>query len=141
MDIAIIIVANKDDTHVNYIIQWLHHNLDVIVEKPMATTAHDCKRIIDAESTSEGDVTVTFNYRYSPIHTKIKELILEGKVGKITSIDLNWYIDTYHGSSYFQRWNRDREFSGGLSIHKSSHHFDLVNWWTGQKPVEAFAFG
>ena len=31
--------------------------------------------------------------------------------------------------------------SGGLSIHKSTHHFDLVNWWIGQKPVEAFAYG
>lgn len=34
-----------------------------------------------------------------------------------------------------------REYSGGLSIHKSSHHFDLVNWWLEQTPVEAFAFG
>jgi len=137
----VVIVASRDDTHVDYILQTLKYNLDVIVEKPMATTAEDSRKIMEAESNSDGKVIVTFNYRYSPIHTKIKELILEGKVGKITSIDLNWYIDTYHGSSYFQRWNRDREFSGGLSIHKSSHHFDLVNWWTDQKPVEAFAFG
>ncbi|GIN57054.1 putative oxidoreductase YteT [Lederbergia ruris] len=137
----IVIVASRDDTHVDYILQALQKDLDVIVEKPMATTAEDCKRIMDAEATSKGNVTVTFNYRYSPIHTRIKELILEGKVGRITSIDLNWYIDTYHGSSYFQRWNRMREFSGGLSIHKSSHHFDLINWWTEQTPVEIFAFG
>src|SRR5699024_437597 len=137
----VVIGASRDDTHVDYILQALKHNLDVIVEKPMATTAEDSKKIMDAEASSDGKVTVTFNYRYSPIHTKIKEMILEGKVGKVTSIDLNWYIDTFHGSSYFKRWNRMREFSGGLSIHKSSHHFDLVNWWTGQTPVEAFAFG
>ncbi|WP_041085951.1 Gfo/Idh/MocA family protein [Jeotgalibacillus soli] len=137
----VIIVTGRDDTHINYILQALVHDLDVITEKPMATTAEDCKRIMDAELSSKGKVTVTFNYRYSPFHTKIKEQILEGKIGRITSIDLNWYIDTYHGSSYFQRWNRLRKFSGGLSIHKSSHHFDLVNWWIGQKPVEVFAFG
>ncbi|MEK3888342.1 Gfo/Idh/MocA family protein [Bacillus sp. FSL K6-3431] len=137
----VIIVASRDDTHVDYILQGLNKNLDIIVEKPMATTAEDCKRIIEAEAASNGKVTVTFNYRYSPIHMKIKELIISNKIGKITSIDLNWYIDTYHGSSYFQRWNRMREFSGGLSVHKSSHHFDLVNWWTNQKPVEVFAFG
>jgi predicted dehydrogenase len=136
-----VIVAGRDDTHVDYILQALGHDLDVIVEKPMATTAEDCYRIMAAEEKSKGRVTVTFNYRYAPIHTKIKELILEGKLGRITSIDLNWYIDTYHGASYFKRWNRMREFSGGLSIHKSSHHFDLVNWWIDQKPVDAFAYG
>ncbi|MFD0679117.1 MULTISPECIES: Gfo/Idh/MocA family protein [unclassified Paenibacillus] len=137
----VIIVTGRDDTHAGYIISALEHDLDVLTEKPMATTGADCRRIMDAEAKSKGKVTVTFNYRYAPIHTKIKEMVLEGKLGRITSVDLNWYIDTYHGASYFKRWNRVREVSGGLSIHKSSHHFDLVNWWIGQKPVEAFAFG
>lgn len=136
-----IIVTSRDDTHVKYILKALEHDLDVITEKPMTTTAHDSRRVMEAEKKSKGKVTVTFNYRYSPYHMKIKELILSGKVGRVTSVDLNWYIDTYHGSSYFQRWNRKREYSGGLSIHKSSHHFDLVNWWLDQKPVEVFAFG
>jgi predicted dehydrogenase len=137
----VIIVTGRDDTHVTYILKALQHDLDVLSEKPMATTGADCRRIMDAESKSKGKVTVAFNYRYAPIHSRIKELVLEGKVGRVTSVDLNWYIDTYHGASYFKRWNRVREHSGGLSIHKSSHHFDLVNWWTGQQPVEVFAFG
>ncbi|SDL82823.1 Gfo/Idh/MocA family protein [Sediminibacillus halophilus] len=137
----VIIVASRDDTHVDYILKALEKDINVITEKPMTTSALDSKRVMEAEARSKGKVTVTFNYRYSPYHMRIKELILAGKVGRITSVDLNWYIDTYHGSSYFQRWNRLREFSGGLSIHKSSHHFDLVNWWLDQKPVEAFAFG
>jgi predicted dehydrogenase len=137
----VILVTGRDDTHVTYIIKALQHDLDVLSEKPMATTGADCQRIIEAERSSRGKVTVAFNYRYTPIHSRIKELVLEGKVGRITSVDLNWYIDTYHGASYFKRWNRIREQSGGLSIHKSSHHFDLVNWWTGQQPAEVFAFG
>lgn len=138
-DVAI--VAGRDDTHVDYVIQGLKAGLDIITEKPMATTAADCQRIIEAESQSNGRVTVTFNYRYNPIHMKIKELISSRRLGRVTSVDLNWYIDTFHGSSYFQRWNRKRAFSGGLSVHKSSHHFDLVNWWIDQKPIEVFAYG
>ena len=136
-----VIVTGRDDTHVDYVVAALAHDLDVIVEKPMATTAADSRRIIEAEARSKGTVKVTFNYRYSPVHTRIKELIAEGRLGRITSVDLNWYIDTYHGSSYFQRWNRKREQSGGLSIHKSSHHFDLVRWWIDQQPLEVFAYG
>lgn len=137
----ILLVAGRDDTHVNYILKGLQHHLTVITEKPMVTNVKDVKKVIDAEAKSNGKVIVAFNYRYNPFHRKIKEMILEDKLGRITSIDLNWYIDTYHGASYFKRWNRRRDFSGGLSIHKSTHHFDLVNWWINQNPVEVFAFG
>lgn len=136
-----VIVTSRDDTHVDYIIQGLEHDLDIISEKPMVTTCTDANRVMEAEKKSKGKVTVAFNYRYNPFHRKIKEMILDGKLGRITSIDLNWYIDTYHGASYFKRWNRMREFSGGLSVHKSTHHFDLVNWWIDQKPEQVFAYG
>jgi predicted dehydrogenase len=119
----------------------LQKQVDVITEKPMVTNAADAYKVMKAEAESSAKVIVTFNYRYSPFHRKIKEMIMEGRVGRITSVDLNWYIDTFHGSSYFRRWNRDRNFSGGLSIHKSTHHFDLVNWWLDQKPEEVFAYG
>lgn len=137
----VIIVAGSDHTHADYIVRGLELDLEVISEKPMVTNSAECKRVLDAQSKSKGKLIVAFNYRYMPIHTRIKELILEGKVGRITSIDLNWYLDSYHGASYFKRWNRMRSNSGGLSIHKSSHHFDLVNWWIDQTPVEAFAYG
>ncbi|WP_366160115.1 Gfo/Idh/MocA family oxidoreductase [Bacillus infantis] len=136
-----VIVAGRDDTHVDYILRSLKKQVDVITEKPMVTNAADAYKVMKAEAESDAKVIVTFNYRYSPFHRKIKEMILESKVGRITSVDLNWYIDTFHGSSYFRRWNRDRNFSGGLSIHKSTHHFDLVNWWLDQKPEEVFAYG
>lgn len=137
----VVIVAGADHTHADYIVKGLEHHLEVISEKPMVTSGADCKRVLDAQNHSSGKLYVTFNYRYSPIHTRIKELILEGRVGRVTSVDLNWYLDTYHGASYFKRWNRKRSNSGGLSIHKSTHHIDLVNWWIDQKPVEAFAYG
>lgn len=137
----VLIVASRDDTHADYIIKGLENDLDVITEKPMVTTVEDARKVLKSEAKSKGKVTVTFNYRYSPFHRKIKELLLENKIGRITSVDLNWYIDTYHGASYFKRWNRQRQYSGGLSVHKSTHHFDLVNWWLDQHPVEVFAFG
>ncbi len=136
-----VIVASRDDTHIDYILRGLALDLNIITEKPMVTNADDAVKVMEAETKSKGTVTVTFNYRYNPYHRKIKEMIIAGKIGRITSVDLNWYIDTYHGASYFKRWNRKREHSGGLSVHKSTHHFDLVNWWIDQLPVEVFAYG
>ena len=137
----VIIATGVDCTHVDYILKALAHDLDVITEKPMATTGEDCRKIVEAEKRSKGKVTCTFNFRYPPVHRRMRELILEDKIGRITNIDLTWYVDTKHGSSYFNRWNRMRENSGGLSIHKSSHHFDLVNWLIDGVPEAVHAFG
>jgi predicted dehydrogenase len=137
----VVLVTSVDATHARYILKALERDVNVIVEKPMVTTGEDCRRVMNAEAASSASVTVTFNARYPAAHQKIKELIVSGAVGRVTSARLNWDIDTYHGASYFKRWNREREKSGGLSIHKATHHFDLVGWLIDQAPVEAFAYG
>ena len=86
-------------------------------------------------------MVVTFNYRYAPKHQKIKEVLLSGAIGKVTSVDFSWYLDIRHGADYFRRWHRLREKSGSLWVHKATHHFDLVNWWLDAEPVEVSAFG
>ena len=136
-----VIVTGKDCTHFEYIIKALAADLDVICEKPMCVNTREVVEVIRAERKSKGRVICTFNYRYNPVHRKIREMILSGAVGRVTHVDLNWYIDIRHGSSYFNRWNRLRENSGSLSIHKSSHHFDLVNWWIDGIPETVHAMG
>lgn len=137
-----VFVVCRDSFHAEYIIKALEKDLDVITEKPMTINWEQAVKVREAEKKSKGKVTCTFNYRYAPTHRKLREMVLEGKIGRVTHVDLNWYIDIKHGSSYFHRWNRMRENSGSLSIHKSSHHFDLVSWWIGcNDPVKVHAFG
>lgn len=137
-----VFVVTVDRFHVDYILKALAKDLDVVTEKPMTTNWEDAIRIREAEKKSRGKVVCTFNYRYNPQHRLLREMVLAGKIGRVTHVDLNWYIDIKHGSSYFHRWNRMRENSGSLSIHKASHHFDLVNWWIGSPdPQLVHAFG
>ncbi len=72
---------------------------------------------------------------------RIKELVREGAVGKILSVDFEYLLDTNHGAEYFRRWHRRMENSGGLLVHKSTHHFNLVNWWIEEEPEEIYANG
>ena len=46
-----------------------------------------------------------------------------------------------HGADYFHRWHRQKTNSGGLMVHKSGHHFDLVNWWINSEPETVAAMG
>lgn len=84
---------------------------------------------------------VGFNYRWSPYMTKIKQLISEGAIGEVTSVDFNWYLNTHHGASYFRRWHGLMNKGGSLWIHKATHHFDLLNWWLSAEPEEVIAYG
>jgi predicted dehydrogenase len=66
---------------------------------------------------------------------------MKGTIGKVSSVDFSWYLDTRHGADYFRRWHRLRGKSGSLWVHKATHHFDLVNWWLDADPVQVSAFG
>jgi len=137
----ILIVTTKDSIHHEYIIKGMEFGANIITEKPMTTDETKCQQILDAEKKTGKKVTVTFNYRYSPHRARIYELLREGAIGKVTSADFHWYLDTRHGADYFRRWHRLKEEGGTLLVHKSTHHFDLMNWWLESEPSEVVAFG
>lgn len=136
-----LIVTTVDATHHQFIIRGMEQGADIITEKPLTTDEVKCQQIIDAERRTGKKVIVTFNYRYSPHRQKIWELLRNGAVGRITSVDFHWYLDVYHGADYFRRWHRLREKGGTLLVHKATHHFDLLNWWIGSDPLEVYAMG
>ena len=136
-----IIVTSVDRTHHTYIMRALELGCDVITEKPMTVDAIKCQAILDCVKKTGRNLRVTFNYRYAPHNTKIRELISKGTIGNVNSVHFEWLLDTRHGADYFRRWHRDKRNSGGLLVHKSTHHFDLVNFWLDTKPNIVFAMG
>ncbi|NMA82267.1 MAG: Gfo/Idh/MocA family oxidoreductase [Epulopiscium sp.] len=136
-----VIVTTVDRTHDHYIIRAMELGCDVITEKPMTTDEKKAQAILDAIERTGKSVRVTFNYRYAPHNTKIRELIMNDTIGEVFSVHFEWLLNTQHGADYFRRWHRDKRNSGGLLVHKSTHHFDLVNFWLGTKPETVFAMG
>lgn len=136
-----VIVTTVDATHDEFIVKALEKGFNVITEKPMTTDEVKCRRILEAEKKSGKKVIVAFNYRHSVHNMQLKELLVKQRVGKITSVDFNWYLNVYHGSDYFRRWHGITARSGSLWVHKATHHFDLLNWWLNSEPVEVSAYG
>ena len=136
-----VLVTTVDRTHDYYIIKAMELGCDVITEKPMTIDEEKAQAIIDAQKKYGKSLRVTFNYRYSPHNTKIRELIANDVIGEVFSINFEWLLDTKHGADYFRRWHRNKHNSGGLLVHKSTHHFDLVNFWLGDTPKNVFAMG
>jgi len=136
-----IIVTTMDAFHHEYIIRGLKYGCDVLTEKPMTTDEVKCQQILDAESASGKKVIVGFNYRYASIFSALKQQLAKKEIGKMTSVDFNWYLNVHHGASYFRRWHGERDKSGTLLVHKATHHFDLLNWLIDSDPVEVNAYG
>ena len=136
-----VIVTTRDCFHDEYICRALELGCDAITEKPMTTDEKKCLRIMETARRTGKEVRVTFNYRYSPPRTQVKELLMEGTIGEILSVDFSWMLNTRHGADYYRRWHRNKANSGGLMVHKATHHFDLVNWWLSAYPTEVFAMG
>ena len=136
-----VIVTTMDSTHADYICRAMELGCDVITEKPMTIDAERCQRIVDTQRRTGRKCTVTFNYRYSPPRTQVKDLLMSGIIGEILSVEFHWMLDTSHGADYFRRWHRNKANSGGLMVHKATHHFDIINWWLSTVPVQVFAVG
>lgn len=136
-----VIVTSIDRTHHQYIIRAMEWGCDVISEKPMTIDEEKCQAIIDGIKRTGKNLRVAFNYRYAPHHSKIRELLSAGVIGDVFSVHFEWLLNTEHGADYFRRWHRDKRNSGGLLVHKSTHHFDLVNFWLGSEPETVYAQG
>ncbi|SDT39002.1 Gfo/Idh/MocA family protein [Microlunatus soli] len=137
----VLIVATPDYAHADYIRAGLEHGLEVISEKPMTATAAQAEAVRQTVAETGGRVRVTHNLRYTPRHRRMKELIMDGAIGRVLQVGLSYHVDVRHGASYFVRWNRRRARSGGLQVHKSCHHLDLVNWLIDDLPDRVSAVG
>ncbi|MFO7821889.1 MAG: Gfo/Idh/MocA family oxidoreductase [Lentisphaeria bacterium] len=136
-----VIVTTRDREHADYICRAMELGCDVIIEKPMTIDEVRCKRILETQARTGRTVTVTFNYRYAPPRTQVKELLMSGVIGDVLSVQFEWLLNVRHGADYFRRWHRNKENSGSLMVHKATHHFDLVNWWLSTVPETVFAMG
>ena len=143
-----IIVTTTDCAHAEYIVRGLEGGFDVWTEKPMCITADQCRAILEAEKRNGRKIGVCFNMRYMNVILQIKQIIDSGVLGKIYNVALEWLLTrdftaghSGHGASYYRRWNAYMEKSGGLLLTKSTHHFDMVNWFIGGRPKRVSAFG
>ncbi|KAF5376265.1 hypothetical protein D9615_008550 [Tricholomella constricta] len=152
--VEVVVITCIDALHDVYIIPALEAGVRVLTEKPMTTTVDKCRRILETANMSPslsitGEVFVSGvieskapkKRRYNPVHELVKRTISEGKIGQVLSVHFEWLLDTLHGADYFRRWHREKGNSGGLMVHKSGHHFDLVNWWIDAEPETVAGFG
>ena len=134
-----IIITTPDAFHEECAVTALKNNVNVLIDKPLATTVAGCKNIVNEVEKSGKIAMIGFNLRHAPILVKLKEVIDEGYIGRVIMIENSEYYNG--GRTYMARWNGKKSFSGGLWIHKGCHDFDVFNWLLDfPKPRKVTAF-
>ncbi|WP_255171495.1 Gfo/Idh/MocA family protein [Natrononativus amylolyticus] len=131
-----VVVASPNDTHVELAVPLLERGVDVLCEKPLATTLEDHDRLEAAVRESEGLFYPGFNMRSLPYYRRLVELVAEGAIGSLGMISCREVRMPFPDGHYYTQAE-----SGGSLLEKNCHDFDLMNWVTGADPVRVCAFG
>ena len=137
-----IIVATPHFSHAEITIKALEKGLHVISEKPASVYTKQVKEMIQASKNSTGLFTVMFNQRTNPVYKKMREMILDGKIGKITRVNwtiTNWFrTQNYYDSGDWRgTWSGE---GGGVLYNQCPHQLDLLSWLVGENPSRVRAF-
>lgn len=82
-DIDVVYIVLPNSMHAEFTIRALKAGKHVLCEKPMAVTAEECRRMIDAAKEADRKLGIAYRLRYEPFHQKAIELIRSGELGKL----------------------------------------------------------
>ena len=125
------IVATQDQDHVGHAIKALELGYDVLCEKPISNKESEVLRLLEAERKYHRHVFVCHVLRHAPAFKKVKDLLDDGVIGDIISIDAieNVYFEHYCHSYVRGNWRNSNETSP-MILAKCCHDLDLLTWYS-----------
>jgi predicted dehydrogenase len=136
-----VLVGSYNAVHCEHVVAAFKAGKHVFCEKPLATTVEDCIAMRDAWKASGKQFVIGFTLRFSPHYRKIKELLDEGIVGDIISMEFNETLGFDHGAWIHDDWRSETRYAGTHLLEKCSHDVDLVNWMIGSRASKVASFG
>jgi hypothetical protein len=138
----IVFICTPDVTHYAHARALSEKGYDILLEKPIATTLADCLALVDVQHTHKNQIFVAHVLRYSPFFRAVKEIIDDGRLGKIRHLELNENVGHWHFAHSYVRGNWNREgTSGPVLLTKSSHDLDIITWLTGEPVQSVVSYG
>jgi predicted dehydrogenase len=129
-DIAVI--ATQDKQHYHHAMAALKKGYHLLLEKPISPVLRECLEIRDEALRRGLTVTVCHVLRYSPFFRSVKELIDDGAIGKVFSVDLVENVGYWHQAHSFVRGNwRNTAESSPMILAKSCHDMDILHYLAG----------
>jgi predicted dehydrogenase len=137
-----IIIATPDREHTDPTLAALARGYHVLLEKPMATSEDECRKIVAAVREHQRILAVCHVMRYSPFFRKLKEVISGGVLGQIRTVRHIEQVGYWHHAHSYVRGNwRSAETSSPMILAKCCHDMDILLYLLEKRCVKASSFG
>ena len=138
----VLVIGTQDRDHVRQCVRALELGYDVLLEKPISPIEEELYELLEAQKKYGGKVVVCHVLRYAPAFLKVKELIEQGKIGRIVSIDWTEQVAYWHQAHSFVRgnWRNDTETSP-MIMQKCCHDLDLLQYYADSKCDSVYSQG
>jgi predicted dehydrogenase len=133
LDLDGIVIATPSALHAAQTIAALEHGLAVFCQKPLARTASETQRVLDAARAANRLLAVDFSYRFTRAVRAVRDLIQSGELGKINAVEMVFH--NAYGPD--KAWFYEPELSGGgCLIDLGTHLVDIALWCLDFPPIE-----
>lgn len=126
-DVDAVIVSGPTHLHAELVIAACAAGKHVYLEKPIASSVADGARVVDAAARAGVTVVLGYNRRFHPIFEQARQLIRDGRLGRIRAVQTTFCELAAPDS--MPQWKRRRETGGGVLLDLASHHIDLLRWF------------
>jgi predicted dehydrogenase len=133
-EVDAIYVATPPSSHAEYAIMAMRAGKPVYVEKPMASTWADCRRVNEVQAATGVPLFVAYYRRSLPYFIKVRQLVDEGRIGRLLVMNIRHFLPPRpeDASSSDRPWRLRPEISGGGYFHDlASHTFDILDFIFG----------
>lgn len=123
-EVAAVVICLPNDLHAEVALAAMERGKHVYLEKPLALTLEDARRVVAAREAAGVVGMMGFNQRFNPLYRALREHVGRQPQGK------------WHGArtvlaapeTGLPEWKRSRRSGGGALLDQASHHFDLIRF-------------
>lgn len=136
-DVDIVDVCTPGHLHAEVALAALAAGKHVLVEKPLANSVAECEALVAAAADSPGRAMLGFNYRRVPALALARELVREGRIGRVQQVRLSYLQDWLSDPQAPMTWRLRRETAGsGVLGDLGSHAVDQLHFLLGEHVTE-----
>lgn len=138
----VLINATMDREHADSACRAMELGYHMLLEKPSATTLEDVMRIDRVRQETGRIVSVCHSLRYHVVYDRVAQMLREGRIGDVVSIDQLEAVEHIHQSHSFVRGNWGNESrSTFMLMSKSCHDIDIIASLVPQACRRVSSFG
>ena len=128
-DVDAVVVALPTALHASAGIDVLAAGKHLYLEKPIAATLPDARRLVDCWRVSARVGVMGFNYRFHPLYRRLKSMVGDGAIGSLVAMRTVFAAPT----DELPAWKARRDTGGGALLDLGIHHIDLVRFLLGRE--------